>query len=77
MTSLEIQSMRLRLPGVSPQQAEEIARQVSSQLADRLEGLSFGRRLGGLELKLRAQPDQTPEQLSEAIVQAILVQLER
>ena len=77
MTSLEIQALRLRIPGTSPQQAEEIARQVSSQLALRVGSLSASGWREGMQLKLRAPQGQMPEQLSELIVQAILDQIDR
>jgi hypothetical protein len=77
MTIVEVNAMHLRLSGYSPQQAQEITRQVSKQLAGRVSSLSAGGWQDGLDLKLRIPEGQTPEQLSKAIVQAILEHFDR
>ena len=77
MTFLEIKAMRLRIAGVSPQQARVIGQQVAQALARRVESLSTGRQLSGLDLKIRMSEGQTPEQLTETIVQTILARIAR
>jgi len=77
MTVVEIQEMRLRISGFSPQEAQEISRQVTRSLAARVESLSAGGDLSRLDLKIRAPEGQTADQLAEAIVQAIVDQIGR
>ena len=76
MTTLEIQKMNVRIPGYSPQQSHEIGQRVAQALAARVESLTAGRQLGRLQLKIRAPEGQTPEQLMDIIIQAIMDQIE-
>ena len=76
MTVLEIKTMRLRVAGRSPQQAEDIGRQVAQALADQVGRVSTSRPLGKLDLKIQAPAGQSPEALSAKIVQAILDRIE-
>ena len=76
MTVLEIQKMNLRIPNHSPQQAQEIGQKVARALANGAESISADKQLGRLHLNIKAPQGQSPEQLAETIVQAILNRIE-
>lgn len=71
---VRIDHLHLRIPGLSPEEAERLAREVAGRLADRLGALDLEReiRLGALDLRLEMPPGASRETLVEMIVERVL-----
>lgn len=67
-----IDELRLRVPGLSRDQAEAVGREIANRLADGLAGRDVTAHLGHVDLRVRAPHDAGPDRLAEVVARTIL-----
>ena len=70
--TIDIRRFVLRNPGVSPEQAESLARDVASRVQAGTVGPYRTGRLGTVRLQIQANGSETPQQMAQRIADAIL-----
>jgi hypothetical protein len=77
MKQVHIDHMLFRLPGLTPQEAHEVGRNVGLRLSQRVESLQTFQQVDTLHLSLRLRSDASPEEMVDVIVEAILERIQR
>lgn len=73
--SVHIESLLLRVPGLSPEEARRLGEDVARLLAEKLPPSARPQRIGALDLRIRAEPGAPGRDVAGQIVAALLESL--
>ncbi len=73
--TVEIETLHLRLPGLSRDEAQSVARKVSDQVSKRLPRGRKAQRIDAINLRVNLSAGLSQDELSKLIARAILEKL--